>query len=76
MSQQNSPVLPEPGGTETTSERASRIASEAALITQARAEIKAGLGIDDDAMETWFDQLDANPDAPPPRPSSTPGPHR
>jgi hypothetical protein len=53
-----------PQGGETASERTARIRREAEVIANAHADIDAGLGIEDDAMEAWLEELDANPYAP------------
>ena len=45
-------------------EQETRIRREAAVIRDARAEIPAGKGIDDDALEAWLDQLDQDRNAP------------
>lgn len=54
---------------ESSAERAARILREAAVIQQARAQIAAGEGIDDDTLEAWFDALDQDPSAPLPPPT-------
>jgi hypothetical protein len=41
-----------------------RIRREAAVIAEARAEIAAGHGIDDDALEAWLDALDHDENTP------------
>lgn len=53
---------------------AERIGREEAIIAKAEADIDAGLGIGDDDLEAWLDDLDNNPDAPPPSPQSGPAP--
>ncbi len=51
---------------ETPAERAARIGREADTIAKAHADIESGLGIEDDALEAWFDQLDQDDTPPPP----------
>ncbi|HTX50812.1 MAG TPA: hypothetical protein VME40_15650 [Caulobacteraceae bacterium] len=51
---------------ETPAERAARLRREAVEIELAEKELAAGLGIDDAALEAWFDELDRDPDAPVP----------
>jgi hypothetical protein len=53
---------------ETQAEREDRIRQEAATIDRARAEIAAGHGLDDAALEAWLDALEHDPQAPVPRP--------
>jgi len=53
---------------ETEEQRRARVAREAELIAEARAELDAGLGIEDDQLEAWLDQLEHDPDAPLPTP--------
>ncbi len=55
---------------ETPAQRATRIEREAAVIRKAHAEIDAGLGIDLDDLEAWFDQLEIDRNAPMPKPGS------
>jgi hypothetical protein len=55
---------------ETAEQRETRIRQEMALITKAHAEIDAGLGIGDDDVEAWLDQLDIDENAPMPVPES------
>ncbi|HEX3575798.1 MAG TPA: hypothetical protein VHU42_14450, partial [Rhodopila sp.] len=43
---------------------AERIRHEALVIAEARAEIAAGKGIDDEALETWLDALDHDENTP------------
>ncbi len=45
---------------------------EEAIITKAEADIAAGLGIEDDDVESWLDALDQDPDAPAPSKGSGP----
>lgn len=59
---------------ETPAEREERVRQEAAIIAAARADVAAGNGIEDNALEAWLDNLDQNEDAPIPTPSS-PLPH-
>jgi len=49
-------------------ERAARTRYIAALIAQGEEEIAAGLGIAGDDLESWLNQLDADPNAPMPQP--------
>ncbi len=65
---QAQPLTPEQPETEAA--RADRIQWEAAVIAQGEAEIDAGLGIDSDDLEAWFDALDRDEDAPLPAPRS------
>jgi predicted transcriptional regulator len=58
------------GGTETEEARAARIRREAALIAQAHADIDAGLGIEEEELEAWLDQLEIDEDAPLPTPKA------
>lgn len=39
-----------------------------AMLDRLEAEADQGVFISDEAMATWFDSLDDNPDAPPPQP--------
>lgn len=55
---------------ETGEQRRARVAHEAELIAQARAELEAGLGIEDDQLEAWLDQLEQDPEAPLPAPQA------
>lgn len=55
---------------ETPAEREERVRQEAAIIAAARADVAAGNGIEDNALEAWLDSLDQNEDAPIPTPSS------
>jgi len=48
---------------ETPAERAARIGREADTIAKAHADIDSGLGIEDDAMDAWFDQLERDANA-------------
>jgi hypothetical protein len=59
---------------ETPTKRRDRVRLEALILEQARAEIAAGQGIDDEALEAWLDELDhdANAPLPVPRTSSHP----
>jgi hypothetical protein len=59
-----------PASTETADQRETRIQRELAIIAKAHAEIDAGLGIDDDDLEAWLDQLDIDENAPFPLPKS------
>ena len=54
---------------ETAEERTARIAREAEIIAKARADLDAGLGIDDDDLEAWLDDLDHDPDMEIPTPA-------
>jgi len=58
---------------ETPAEREARLVYERAVIAQARAEIDAGLGIDQETLYAFLHELDRNPDAPLPRPSAKVG---
>lgn len=49
---------------ETEAERAGRVQREAAVIARAEADIDAGLGIDDEDLEVWLDDLDRDEAAP------------
>lgn len=49
---------------ETDAERAGRIQREAAVIARAEADIDAGLGIDEESLEGWLDNLDRDEAAP------------
>jgi hypothetical protein len=51
---------------ETPAEQATRVRREADIIAKAHADIDAGLGIEDDDLEAWFDRLDQDENAPPP----------
>jgi predicted transcriptional regulator len=53
---------------ETAEQRATRIRREMAIIAEAHAEIDAGLGIEDDDVEAWLDQLDTDEKTPMPVP--------
>lgn len=55
---------------ETEAERAGRVQREAAVIARAEADIDAGLGIDDEDLEVWLDDLDRDEAAPLPAPRS------
>lgn len=55
---------------ETDEQRRVRVANEAELIAEARVELDAGLGIEDDHLEEWLDQLERDPDALPPTPQA------
>jgi hypothetical protein len=55
-----------PAAIESQDERESRIRREGAVIAKAHADIKAGLGIDNDALSAWLDALDDDPNTPPP----------
>lgn len=48
---------------ETGLEHQERIERERVMIDQAEADINAGLGIDDDDLERWLDDLDRDGDA-------------
>ena len=62
------------GRPETPAEREERVRREAAVIAEARADVAAGNGIEDDALEAWLDSLDRDENAPIPTPS-LPLPH-
>ena len=49
---------------ETPGQRDARIHAEAAIIAQAEVDIDAGLGIDDDDLESWLDELERDENAP------------
>ena len=53
---------------ETPAEQAARIRHEAAVIAKGHADLDAGLGIEDDALEAWLDRLDHDESAPLPVP--------
>jgi hypothetical protein len=55
---------------ETAESKVERVKREAEIIAQAHADIDAGLGIGDDELEAWLDELDVNPDAPLPSPGA------
>jgi len=55
---------------ETAEQREIRIRREVAIVAKAHAEIDAGLGIEDDDVEAWLDQLDIDENAPMPLPKS------
>ena len=59
-------------GPETPEQAAARIVRECEIIREAEADIAAGNGIEWDAVEAWLNELDHNPDAPPPEPQSVP----
>jgi hypothetical protein len=59
-------TAPAPEPAETAEQREARIRRELALIAVAEARLDAGLGIDLDDLEAWFDQLDINENAPMP----------
>ncbi len=56
---------------ETAAERARRIKREAEILAQAERDIDAGLGIEDDEMEAWLDEIDRTKpiDEPSPEPA-------
>ncbi len=62
------------GRPERPAEREERVRQEAAIIAAARADVAAGNGIEDSALEAWLDSLDQDENAPIPTPSS-PLPH-
>jgi hypothetical protein len=64
-----------PPRSESAIERESRVRHEAEMIAQGHADIAAGLGIEDDALEDWLDALDRNGDIPFPSPGGS-APHR
>jgi hypothetical protein len=45
---------------------AARIQRESGTIAKAHADLDAGHGIEDSDMEVWLDQLDQDPETPPP----------
>jgi predicted transcriptional regulator len=57
-------------GAETEEARAARIRREAALIAQAHADIDAGLGIEEEELEAWLDQLEIDENTPLPAPKA------
>jgi len=57
---------------ETAEQREIRIRREVAIVAKEHAEIDAGLGIEDDDVEAWLDQLDIDENAPMPFPKSAP----
>jgi hypothetical protein len=59
---------------ETPTKRRDRVRLEALILEQARAEIAAGQGIDDEALEAWLDELDHDANAPLPVPRTSPHP--
>jgi hypothetical protein len=59
---------------ETEADRQARIQREEEIIARAEADIDAGLGIEDDDLEAWLDDLDHDPNAPLPSPRSGPAP--
>ncbi len=64
------PTTEPPQPLETAEQRETRIRREMALVAKAHAEIDAGLGIGDDDVEAWLDQLDIDENAPMPVPDS------
>ena len=54
---------PAPKRVESPAERGTRVRREAAVIAKGHADIEAGLGIEDDDLEAWLDQLDRVEDA-------------
>jgi hypothetical protein len=56
---------------EKAAERARRIKREAEILAQAERDIDAGLGIEDDEMEAWLDEIDRTKpiDEPSPEPA-------
>lgn len=60
-----------PPRSESEIERESRVRREAEMIAQGRADIDAGLGIEDDALEDWLDALDRDEDIPLPSPGGS-----
>nr|WP_294507264.1 hypothetical protein [uncultured Rhodopila sp.] len=53
---------------ETDADRRQRIAREAALLEEARAEIAAGLAIDAADIEAWIESIGTDHELPPPYP--------
>jgi 2-keto-3-deoxy-L-rhamnonate aldolase RhmA len=62
---------PDPRSPEKAAERARRIKREAEILAQAERDIDAGLGIEDDEMEAWLDEIDRTKpiDEPSPEPA-------
>jgi len=58
MATQNPSPIPASCPSETAAERSDRLREERLILSQAEADIDAGLGIDDDALEQWLDRLD------------------
>jgi len=56
-------------------DRTARIRREAVVIAKGHADIDAGDGIENDALETWLDELDRDENAPSPI-SRSPASHR
>jgi predicted transcriptional regulator len=69
-------VLPEQDGVSAATgqgeARAARLRREAEAVARGHADIERGLGIDDDDLEAWLDQLDRDETAPLPRPGTQP----
>ena len=55
-------------GPETPEQAAARIAWEREAIERAEADVAAGRVIEWSIVEAWLDELERNPDAPPPEP--------
>jgi predicted transcriptional regulator len=55
---------------ETPSARDARLRWEAASLARGLAEVVAGLLIEDDDLEAWFNQLDVDENAPMPKPKA------
>jgi hypothetical protein len=62
-------------GPETPNQAAVRIAHEREVIERAEADVAAGRVIEWGVMRAWLDELEHNPDAPPPEPQE-PAPAR
>jgi hypothetical protein len=58
---------PAPNTLESPEARHARIAREHAICVKANADIDAGLGVEDEAMEAWLDQLERDPNTTLPR---------
>lgn len=61
--------LTQPGSSERESERNARIERELKIIERAEAALEAGLGIEDDDLEKWLDDLDVDENTPLPKSS-------
>lgn len=61
---------------ETPAQRETRLDRERAMLEEARAELRAGQGmdIDDPQVAAWLDGLDGDEDIPPPEPNTPPVP--
>lgn len=60
-----------PAGLETPDQAAARIAREREVIERAETEVAAGRVVEWSVVSAWLDELDRNPNAPPPAPQDT-----